>query len=108
MSKFVISELCPVDGRKSFYHKAKLILEERPGKKNRYFCRSYSTIVCGYDAETQTFSRYWVGYSATTARHIDSFIVSVTDGQKRKYSKKEWEEMEVKNLPDSIKNCVIC
>lgn len=63
-----ISNLMPVDNRKSFYGKAKVIEDN-----NEMLCQSYDTIVCKVDANGN-FVRLWGGYSATTMRHINAFM----------------------------------
>ena len=61
-------ELTPNDGRKSFYGKA--IVTEYG--KNLIVLKSYDTEVCRI--ENGKFVRMWDGYSATTMKHINSFI----------------------------------
>ena len=62
-------ELRPIDGRKSFYGKARVI---NPG--NGYISLvSYDTTICSLDLETRRFVRLWDGYSATTMRHVNTF-----------------------------------
>ena len=65
-----IYELTPggYDRAKSFYGKAKVI--ETDGET---LLQSYDTIVCKID-KSGKFVRMWSGYSATTMRHINSFI----------------------------------
>ena len=63
-----IFELIPTDNRKSFYGKAKII----ECKEGRYL-QSYDTKVC-FLSYGGTFKRLWDGYSATTMRHINSFM----------------------------------
>jgi len=61
--------LNPVDGRKSFYGKAAMF--ENDGI---YQLQSYDTIVAKYDKNANHLQIFgW--YSATTARHINSFLV---------------------------------
>jgi hypothetical protein len=62
-------ELAPTDGRKSFYGKATVIYTP----DNCKYLKSYNTIVCSIDA-SGAFRRHWEGYSATTMRHINSFL----------------------------------
>lgn len=62
-------ELPCLDSRKSFYGKAHVI-ENEDGSK---LLKSYSTIVCSIDA-SGTFRRHWGGESATTMRHVNSFL----------------------------------
>ena len=64
MKKF---DLCPVDGRKSFYGKA--TVTENNGCA---VLRSYNTDVAMIDA-SGAFHRFWSGESATTTRHINAF-----------------------------------
>ena len=63
----VMRELACRDGRKSFYGKAHVI-ERNDG----VYLRSYDTIVCRI--VNGTFQRLWDGYSATTMRHVNSFL----------------------------------
>lgn len=61
-------ELTPTDNRKSFYGKAKVI-----NRGNGIIeLLSYNTIVARI--KDGNFERLWGGYSATTMRHINSFI----------------------------------
>ena len=60
--------LIPTDGRKSFYNKA-VVIEKDNGDIE---LRSYNTIVARI--RNGKFERLWRGYSATTMRHINSFI----------------------------------
>lgn len=62
-------ELPCTDNRKSFYGKATVIYTP----DNCKYLRSYNTIVCYVDA-FGIFHRTWDGYSATTMRHINSFL----------------------------------
>jgi len=63
-------ELIPNCSRrqKSFYGKAKIIMLANGDK----YLQSYETIVAKIDRKGK-FSRLWYGWSATTAKHIDSF-----------------------------------
>lgn len=65
-----VSELTPggYDRAKSFYGKAKVI--EKDGET---VLQSYDTEACKITASGK-FVRLWGGYSATTMRHINSFI----------------------------------
>lgn len=73
-----IYELIPMDGRKSFYGKAKVI--EKDGET---LLQSYNTEVCKVTSSGQ-FVRLWSGYSATTMRHVNSFLdlVGIAGGGK--------------------------
>lgn len=82
-------ELPCYDNRKSFYGKAH-VLEDNAG--NAYL-QSYDTIVCYIDASGH-FHRLWAGYSATTQRHINSFMYEYGIGPRHR-GKKAWEQMEV-------------
>lgn len=75
----------PSYDRKSFYGKA-FVIE----KNGVIYLRSYNTIVA--KIEKGVFIRVWGGYSATTMRHVNSFLIHHGC---RKISKKEWEAMEV-------------
>ena len=64
-------ELSPIGcSQKSFYGKAHVIREGNVLK-----LKSYETIVCKYDADTDRFTRLWGGYSATTMRHVNAFLL---------------------------------
>lgn len=75
------------DTRKSFYGKAKV--EER---KDFCILFSYDTPVCKYNKKNRLFTRLWGGYSATTMRHVNSFLYhySLPWGDK-----KWWTSLEV-------------
>lgn len=62
-------ELPPTDGHKSYYRKA-WVTEYTNGDRE---LTSYNTVVCKIDADGH-FIRYWGGYSATTQRHVNSFL----------------------------------
>ena len=81
-------ELKPVDGRKSFYGKA-VAIEHDNGDIE---LRSYNTIVCRI--RNGKFERLWRYYSATTMRHINSFIntYGISGG-----GKAWWTSLEVVN-----------
>lgn len=61
-------ELNPMNGRKSFYGKAKVIERDNGDIE----LQSYDTIVARI--RNGKFERLWSGYSATTMNHINSFI----------------------------------
>lgn len=61
-------ELKPVDGRKSFYGKAYIGIDN-DGTETLY---SYGTPIIHRDA-TGKMRRLWNGWSATTGRHIRAF-----------------------------------
>ncbi len=63
-----IFELNPMNGRKSFYGKAKVIAKDNGDIE----LQSYNTIVARI--RNGKFERLWSGYSATTMNHINSFI----------------------------------
>ena len=69
-------------GQKSFYGKAKT-------EKGKLY--SYGTLVCSII--DGNLYRHWDDYSATTMRHINSFLRANGLSSLRK---KEWESMEVK------------
>lgn len=84
------------DGRKSFYGKAHVI-ETQEGR----YLQSYNTIVC-FLSYGGTFTRLWEGYSATTMRHINSFMQFV--GLFQYGGKKWWDSLEVDKPIDFAKN----
>ena len=66
MNTTTIVNLIPTDSHKSFYGKAQVITSG-----GTVYLKSYDTIVakiCGNE-----FFRTWGGWSATTARHVNSF-----------------------------------
>lgn len=86
MRNFEMLELSPVDGRRSFYGKAKIMKYE-----NKMFLLSYETIVACVDKNGK-FVRLWGGYSQTTMRHVNSFLkyCGINGG-----GKKWWDKQEV-------------
>ena len=78
-------ELRPTDGRKSFYGKAIVDVREN-GDKVLY---SYGTPIVRLTAKGK-LEKIWYGYSATTMRHINSFLdtFGVRGG-----GKKWWESL---------------
>ena len=77
--------LIPVGSQKSFYGKA-IVISQGDGTVK---LQSYNTIVCSYDVNGN-FQRHWNGYSATTAKHVDSFRRMAGDGG---LNKKAWEAL---------------
>lgn len=64
-----ILELSPqYDSRKSFYGKAKVIIQDNGAVQ----LQSYNTIVCEIDTYNN-FNILWDGKSQTTTRHIKEF-----------------------------------
>ena len=61
-------ELMPYDGRKSFYGKAKVLINTVTGTE---YLLSYSTVVAA--KKDGKVYRMWDGWSATTGRHIKAF-----------------------------------
>lgn len=61
-------ELKPTDGRKSFYGKAVVIVED-DGSETLY---SYNTAIIKRTAAGELV-KLWDGWSATTGRHINAF-----------------------------------
>ena len=60
-------KLIPSTSQKSFYGKAVVLYRE-----DGIYLRSYNTLVCHID-NNGAFSRLWSGWSATTAKHMNSF-----------------------------------
>ena len=73
-------ELTPHDGRKSFYGKARVKVDN--GAETLF---SYNTPVIRRNADG-TLSRLWDGWSATTGRHVAAFCG---------LNKKEWDALPV-------------
>ena len=71
-------ELIPMDNRKSFYNKAFVVCDNYGNE----ILFSYGTPVAEISRDKE-LTRLWEGWSATTARHIDSFCL-----------KREWEAMK--------------
>lgn len=83
-----IYELPCLDGHKSFYGKTR-VKKCANGEK---LLQSYDTIVCKLDANG-SFVRLWSGYSATTQRHVNSFLqLNGLDGLQ---GKTNWDKMPV-------------
>ena len=61
-------ELIPTNGRKSFYGKAKVTVDDN-GSETLY---SYDTPIVRRDPDG-TLTRLWSGWSTTTGTHIKSF-----------------------------------
>lgn len=112
-----IDMLCKIDGmpvlreweitpngcgrnQKSFYGKARCLTTE-----NGWYLLSYDTIVCRLHTNDKTgeinvLRRYWMDYSATTAKHINAFLYKFN---LHGLNKKEWESLEY-NTPYIIDN----
>lgn len=61
-------DLIPCDGRKSFYGKAKVVIEDDGAKT----LLSYNTPIIRRNPDG-TLKRLWFGWSVTTGRYIASF-----------------------------------
>lgn len=61
-------ELMPIDGRKSFYGKA-VVMIDNTGNETLY---SYGTPIITKSIKGE-FTKHWYGWSATTGRHIKAF-----------------------------------
>lgn len=75
--------------QKSYYGKAQVI-ECDCGR----YLMSYTTIVC-YISNDGDFYRLWDGYSATTMKHINDFILLCGHSEG---GKKYWDSLEVKSM----------
>ena len=84
-----IFDLPCMERQKSFYGKAKVI-ETNYGR----YLLSYDTVVCGL-MYGGLFIKYWNDWSATTAKHINSFCKYTRIGNG--FNKKEWL-----NLPEKM------
>ena len=89
-------ELQPIDGRKSFYNKAK-VTELDNGDIE---LTSYTTIVARI--HNGKFERLWDGYSATTMRHINAFlyVYGIQGG-----GKVWWENLETVKTVSETEDC---
>lgn len=74
-------ELKPLN-QKSFYGKALVMVYD-----DKMVLKSYDTLVCEYDGKF--LKKLWNGYSATTQKHINAFILSTCDALKP-LGKKDW------------------
>lgn len=83
--------LIPHTAQKSFYNKAIVIICCNGWK----YLQSYNTIVCAID-NAGNLHRFWSGYSATTAKHINAFLF---DNKLKPLGKKQWLSIETE------KNC---
>ena len=84
--KIILEEkkLKPIDGRKSFYGKAKVIKYD-DGSEDLI---SYNTKVLT-KRKDGTLIKCWDGFSQTTFRHIKAYCLCLN------LTKKEWQDMEV-------------
>lgn len=85
--------------QKSFYGKTRCLMTEKG-----WYLLSYDTIVCALfsndQGEINVLRRYWMEYSATTAKHINAFLYNF---KLRTINKKEWESLKY-NTPYIINN----
>lgn len=81
-------ELSPINRQKSFYGKAEVIERDNGDIE----LRSYNTIVARI--RNGRFERLWSGYSATTMKHVNSFLwnFDINGG-----GKAWWDSLEVCN-----------
>lgn len=75
---------------KSYYNKAQVLTEN-----NILKLKSYDTIVCEYNTQTHEFTKFWNGYSRTTAKHITDFVKQFTDITSTT-NKKWWDTLPCK------------
>jgi len=78
-----VYELTPNDSHKSFYGKARVIVDREAGTETLV---SYTTEVMRRDMNTGKLTRLWHGWSATTGRHVSAFCG---------INKKAWDAMAV-------------
>lgn len=81
-----VFELTPINGRKSFYGKAKVIERDNGDIE----LMSYNTIVARI--RNGNFERLWGGYSNTTITHINAFCDVYGFGNG---GKAWWDSLEV-------------
>jgi len=75
------TELYSMDGRASFYGKARVI----HGENGTEYLQSYNTIVASRTADGK-IHRHWNKWSLTTGRHLNSW---------QGISKREWDNMPI-------------
>ena len=63
-----IYDLTPTNGRKSFYGKAKVIIDDHGNET----LQSYNTRICTRTT-TGEIKRFWDGWTTTTGTHIKAF-----------------------------------
>ena len=83
-------ELPCLDSRKSFYGKA-TVIQKDDGTR---VLRSYHTEVCAVTSDGKVI-KLWDGYSATTMRHVNSFLrfCGVNEG-----GKAYWDSLPIGKL----------
>ena len=90
-------ELIPkYDARASFYGKARVRVDDHGNK----FLFSYNVPVMWWDAKNMSLHRLWDGWSSTTGRHVKEFSHQMAGCSA--VSKKQWDEMEVEELPHPL------
>ena len=86
---YVIFDLPAVNAnQKSFYGKAKII---KYAETDLIELKSYQTIVCDV-LDGVFFTRRWGGYSATTLRHVNSFLAYI--GEDIRLTKSQWLRLD--------------
>ena len=81
-------ELQPHDNQKSYYGKAKVHIND-----NMYTLYSYDTRIC--TVANGKLYRHWGGYTATTMRHIKSFLVIT---RQPGGGKKWWDSLPIEEV----------
>ena len=64
--------------------------------ENEVYLQSYDTLILKVDKVNRKIYKLWDGYSNTTKKHINTFMVDYT-GAVNTFSKKEWLEFEEMN-----------
>lgn len=96
-----IYELPCYDTRKSFHGKAKVVT--LPG--NVWCLLSYNTVVA-YTDSSGCLHRTWEGWSATTQRHVNSFLHFM--GLSSEYAgKKAWNSLPVEQAPRRLRSMLL-
>lgn len=96
----ILLTVYPTNGQKSFYDKAKYTVEHEHTIYT-YTLYSYNTKIMSITVNSDnhaTIHRYWYDYTATTMKHINSFmdIIGVIRGTYFEGRGKKWWE----SLPD--------
>lgn len=89
----------------TYYGKARIVhIESKTGRVYEILI-SYNTAVCMIDSKGH-FVRLWNGYSATTAKHIDTFrnrygMVGIGKGHWLELPIGKWSGMQVNAIPEA-------
>ena len=83
--------------QKDYYGKAHILIDD-----NYIILKSYDTLVLAIHRKTNNLVRLWSGWSSTTAKHINDFLLQ--NGFNR-INKKEWLNMPCYNTDETFNEC---